>query len=689
MDRDRMGLSGDTDSSLLSTQKFANPNLTLFDKMFRVKPIRHEPDAIGRRDSTISEGMDAPRGNLPRVLKSWDLISFGISSAVGSGIFVIAGIAGKFAGAALFLSFIIGGVSCIFSGLCYCEFATRIPISGSAYTYAYCSFGELIGFLIGWNLTLEYGISAATVAQGWSSYVHTFLRDIDIPGDYLPSILFGHNINDVLTINIMSGIIIMICTVLIIYGIRESATITNLITIWNVFLILFFIIAGCFWVDTDNWFHPCDNEKYGTKCTPDESNSIFPQGISGVMHASGIVFFSYVGFDAVSSLAEETINPNVTMVNGILGTLFIATSLYVGVSIVLMGMVPFTALDKNSPLSDAFKSHDQTTIATLVAFGALTTTAATTLTSLIGQPRIFYRMAKDGLFYKIFGRVHKKYHTPHWGSLISGIFAAIIGTFINFNLLAEMISVGTLMAYTLVCAGVIILRYPMDEDATLRKKSNKTNGNKYNQRNSNKYDTRHSRQHAGFSDPLHDSLDSGITDDSAEFRANAGYRGGGMYNTGNTTNVTYVVSIYTVCCLVLGFGIDLTDKFDFNDISIPFVIVLVFGVIVLGMFVYICSFDCNLISYKPKDIFLCPWCPFLPCLGIFVNSYMIASLKWESFLRVFVWFIIGTILYITYGSKHSKLNYDFEAIIRESIEEKRKIADGLMSPQDGKPVQNL
>ena len=655
----------DQDNLVSSNDGSSKYNLTLFDKMFRIKPIDNECggcDAIGRRDSTISEGnMDVIRGDLPRVLKSWDLISFGISSAVGSGIFVIAGIAGKFAGAGLFLSFIIGGVSCIFSGLCYCEFATRIPISGSAYTYAYCSFGELIGFLIGWNLTLEYGISAATVAQGWSSYVKTFLVDVDVPNNYLPAILFGDNINDVFTINIMSGIIIMICTVLIIYGIRESAIITNLITVWNVFLILFFIIAGCFWVDSDNWFHPCDNNKYDTYCTSDESNSLFPQGISGVMHASGIVFFSYVGFDAVSSLAEETINPNVTMVNGILGTLFIATSLYVGVSIVLMGMVPFTALDKNSPLSDAFKSHGETTIATLVAFGALTTTAATTLTSLIGQPRIFYRMAKDGLFFKIFGQVHEKYHTPHWGSLISGIFAAIIGTFINFNLLAEMISVGTLMAYTLVCAGVIILRYPMDEDAR-REKSSGTDSkkNNNNNNNSNKYDTRNSRQ----DDAGRGSLDSD------EFMVNG---------TGNNTNVTYVVSIYTLCCLVLGFGIDLTDKFDFNDISIPFVIVIVFGVIVFAMFVYICSFNYLLVSYKPKDIFLCPWCPFLPCLGIFVNSYMIASLKWESFLRVFVWFIIGTFLYVTYGSKHSKLNYDFEAIMRQSIEQQSKSADRFVT----------
>ncbi|ETO07769.1 cationic amino acid transporter [Reticulomyxa filosa] len=259
----------------------------------------------------------------------------------------------------------------------------------------------------------------------------------------------------------MAGFLIMCCTGLLIKGIRESATFTNFVTFWNILLILFYTIAGSFYVDTENWFHPCSNTKYGSSCSSDQHNAFFPQGFRGVVRGAGIVFFSYVGFDAVSCLAEETKNVRRNMALGILGTLVIATCLYVGVSLVLLGMVPFTALDQSSPLADAFKSHNQNTIAAIVSFGALTTTCATTLTALLGQPRIFYRMAKDGLFFELFGRVNKRFHTLVYGSLLSGVIAALIGIFINFSLLAEMISVGTLMAYILICSGVIVLRYPL------------------------------------------------------------------------------------------------------------------------------------------------------------------------------------------------------------------------------------
>ena len=327
---------------------------------------------------------------LKRVLGVFDIIAFGIAIAVGSGIFVIAGEAGKYSGAGLFLSFIIGAISCLFCGLCYAEFSTRVPVSGSAYTYAYCSLGEFIGFEIGWTLTLEYGISAATIAQGWSFYLQSLLKSIGIKDKYLPQILFGDNLDDIFTINILSGILIIIMTLLLMKGIRESATFTNFITIWNITLIIIFSIAGCFFVDTSNWFKPCNNTNYdGKNCDSNDKNSMFPQGLSGVLTASGIVFFSYVGFDSVSTLAEETKNPKRDMVIGILGTLAAATSLYVAVSLVLTGMIPFFALDQNAPLSQAFKDHNQNLLSIIVSIGALTTTTATTLTCLIGHREYF------------------------------------------------------------------------------------------------------------------------------------------------------------------------------------------------------------------------------------------------------------------------------------------------------------
>ncbi|ETO36109.1 amino acid permease-associated region, partial [Reticulomyxa filosa] len=566
--------------------------LTLFQKMFRRKPIGRTVE-ITRRPSSIVEEVDDSK-NLDRVLGALDLMAFGIASCVGSGIFVIAGVAGQYAGAGLFLSFVIGGVSCLFCGLCYCEFATRVPVSGSAYTYTYCALGEIVGFLIGWDLTLEYGISAAAVAQGWSSYLQIFLSSCGVPDKYLPSILFGHNLNEYFTINIMAGLLIMGCTVLLIKGIRESATFTNFVTLWNILLIAFYTIAGAFYVDTENWFHPCSNTKYGSSCSSDQHNAFFPQGFRGVVRGAGIVFFSYVGFDAVSCLAEETKNVRRNMALGILGTLTIATCLYVGVSLVLLGMVPFTALDQSSPLADAFKSHNQSVIAAIVSFGALTTTCATTLTSLLGQPRIFYRMSKDGLFFSVFGRVHKHLRTLVYGSLLSGVIAALIGTFINFSLLAEMISVGTLMAYILICSGVIILRYPLK--------------------------VTHLTQSVVTTNPF----------------------------------LVWAVVFYAICCIGLGFALDELN-FEFPDLYL----IIALSVFVIAFFFYFLYIDYTCTTpYLGDNVFLCPWCPVVPALGIFSNSYMIASLKWDSFARVVAWFFVGLSIYIFYGSKHSKLNFD-------------------------------
>ena len=338
---------------------------------------------------------------------------------------------------------------------------------------------------------------------------------------------------------------------------------------------------------------------------------MFPLGFSGVLRAAGIVFFSYVGFDSVSTLAEETKNPRRDMVIGILGTLGAATTLYVAVSLVLTGMVPFTALDPNAPLSEAFKDHNQTALSIFVSIGALTTTTATTLTCLIGQPRIFYKMAHDGLFFSIFKNIKI-------GTLISGIITAAIGTFINFDLLAEMISVGTLMAYILVCGGVIVLRY---EDII---------NNYKDYVNEHQYDDL---------DEKTDDLDPN------------------KYDNKLTNNLPLLVSLYAITCISFGF---LMDETQFEYPAILGVIIMLI-LILFGCMVYIHIKLKNVnasIGIEADDkVFLCPLCPYLPCLGILVNGYMLASLKWESFARVIIWFIFGFTLYLFYGSKNSNLNY--------------------------------
>jgi len=558
-------------------------NITLVEKMFRQKPI----DAARKDSETITK--------LTRTLRVWDLIAFGISTTVGSGIFVIAGIAGQYAGGGLFISFLITGFACLLSGLAYAEFATRVPVSGSAYTYSYCAFGELVGFLIGWNLTLEYMISAAVTSQG---YLQSFLETVGVDSKYLPNYLFGgtfkHKFGDTFdqyfTINIVSGVLIILCSILLIRGIKQSAMFTNFITLWNIVLIIFYVIAGSFYVNTDNWTHPCTaSDQYnGSSCSSQDQNSIFPLGFRGLFHASGLIFFSYIGFDTVSCLAEETIDPMKNMARGIIGTLFIVMSLYVAVSLVLLGMIPFTALDQTSPLADAFSDHGQHTISCLVAVGAMTTTAATTLTSLLGQPRIFRRMAIDGLFFKPFQTLHPTFKTPIWGSVITGIFAFILGTFVNFELLANMISVGTLMAYNAVSAGVLILRYPKVEEDHI------FNGNRFN----------------------------------------------------------LLIVLYTILSLGCGFIFDLIPSFQ-----TPW-LYLVIGSSILLVIVFACILFVTYTTTpnQPQNMFICPFTPWIPCAAILINSYMIASLKWDSFVRVAVWILIGACIYIFYGADHSKLN---------------------------------
>ena len=412
---------------------------TFLQKIFRRKPINN---------------INKIYTKLQRILTLKDIIGFGCATTVGSGLFVVSGSAGKLTGPSLFISFIIGGIACLFSGLCYGEFSTRIPVSGSSYTFSYATLGEIIGFIIGWNLTLEYGISASAVAQGWSYYLESFIKSIlgskFNENAIVNRLLYGEILNSVFVINIGAGVLILLLTLLALKGIKQSVKFTNIMTLWNIILVFIFIIAGMFFISTENWIKPCDNNEYETYCNDNERNSFFPGGIVGILRASGLTFFSYIGFDAVTVLCEETENPKRDMVYGLFGTLSIITVLYVLVALVLTGMVPFHALDTHSPLSNAFLQHDQYFFAALVSFGAMTIKIATALTCIIGQPRIFYRMSLDGLLYKIFENIKISL-------VICGFFSGIIGIFINFTLLAEMISAGVLFAYILVCAGILIL----------------------------------------------------------------------------------------------------------------------------------------------------------------------------------------------------------------------------------------
>jgi APA family basic amino acid/polyamine antiporter len=378
---------------------------------------------------------------LKRVLGPFDLIAYGVGSTVGTGIFVVYGdVAKNIAGPAVVLSFLAAAISSLLSALCYAEFAARVPLSGSAYTFAYMTLGEVTAWFIGWNLTLEYGVAAAAVARGWSAYFGAFLTGV---GADVPSWLAGEDkyLDENIAPAPFAFLIVAVCTAVLLFGVQESSMFNNVITVINVSLLLFITIFGAFHVNPANW-----------------SDNFAPWGAKGVFRGASIVFFSYIGFDSVSTLSGEVKNPGRNLPIGVVGTLLIATVLYVGISLVVTGMIPYTEIDKDKPLAQTFQQIGFPKVAIVVAAGAVTTIAATTLCSLLAQPRIYYQMAMDGLMFRQFAQVSKR-RVPVVGTLVTGIGAAGLATLLPLASLTDVISIGTLLAFAVVCGGLIVLRY--------------------------------------------------------------------------------------------------------------------------------------------------------------------------------------------------------------------------------------
>jgi APA family basic amino acid/polyamine antiporter len=356
------------------------------------------------------------------------------------------------------LSFIIAGIGCVFAGLCYAEFASMIPVSGSAYAYSYATMGEFIAWFIGWNLILEYLFAAATVASGWSRYFIKLLDYFDI--NFVPKVLSSaplDTINAGTTIvstgtyvNLPAVVIVALITGLCYVGIRQSALVNAIVVALKVTVIVLVIVCGAFFVNPDYW----------TPFIPPNTGVDGQYGWSGVLRASGIIFFAYIGFDAVSTAAQEAKNPQRNVPIGILGSLLICTLLYVLMSGVMTGLVPYPELDDAAPVAVALHAHPQLAwLELLTIIGALAGLTSVILVMMLAQARIFYAMAKDGLLFRSFGAVHPEHKTPYIATLVTGICAGAIGGLFPIGLLGELVSIGTLMAFIVVCIGVLILRY--------------------------------------------------------------------------------------------------------------------------------------------------------------------------------------------------------------------------------------
>jgi APA family basic amino acid/polyamine antiporter len=419
---------------------------TFWKSLFRTKAI----EAYQR---------ESQESGLRRALGRWALVSLGIGAIIGGGIFTLTGVAAKnYAGPALALSFVIAGFACLLAALAYAEFASIVPVEGSAYAYSYATVGELIAWFIGWNLILEYMMGATTVAVAWSGYFEKLLHlfGAKIPkyltvDPFTHGKLLGHK-GPALAFNLPGFLIAWVVTGILLRGIKETASTNNLIVALKVGAVLFVIIAGAFFINPDNW-HPFIPEPIR-----DESGNI-RYGWSGIFTAATIVFFAYIGFDAVSTQAGEAVNPRKDVPFAIVASLLITTLLYIGVSVVLTGMVSYKELDERAPVASAFAGAGVGWATYIITIAATAGLISVMMVMLLGQTRVFLAMAKDGLLPKgIFGYIHPTYKTPFRSTLLVGAIMSVVAGLVPIANVSELTSLGTLLAFTLVSLSVFILR---------------------------------------------------------------------------------------------------------------------------------------------------------------------------------------------------------------------------------------
>jgi basic amino acid/polyamine antiporter, APA family len=400
---------------------------------------------------------ESAKGELRRSLGPMALTAIGIGGIIGTGIFVLTGLAAaQHAGPAIVLSFIIAGIGCIFAGLCYAEFASMIPVSGSAYAYSYATLGEGVAWFIGWNLVLEYLFAASTVSVGWSRYLVKFLDAIGI--NFIPPALSSAPIDYTVEqgffatgamLNLPAVFIVTVVTIILMLGIKQSSTTNAIIVAIKVGIVVLVIGFGAFYVTADNWapFIPENTGTWGTF------------GWSGIIRASGIIFFAYIGFDAVSTAAQEAKNPQRDVPFGILASLIICTILYVLMSAVLTGMLEYPKLNDAAPVATALEAHPGLLWLSIpVTFGALAGLTSVILVMMLAQSRIFYSMSRDGLLPPRFRVCHPQWQTPVFSTVLTGVGAGLMGGLLPLNVLGELVSAGTLMAFVTVCIGIMVLR---------------------------------------------------------------------------------------------------------------------------------------------------------------------------------------------------------------------------------------
>lgn len=563
-------------------------------KLFRKKSIAQILEQMEQ-----SKEKDAGH-SLHKVLTVRDLVALGIAAIIGAGIFSTVGKACFDGGPAVILLFVITAIACGFSALCYAEFSSQIPISGSAYTYSYVAFGELVAWIIGWALLMEYGIGNVTVAISWSSNLSSFLNSmgIHIPPYLCTSFLEARNGHEEflsagteasgyvkylhnlwLSAPRMAGvpfifnfpalIITVLITTLIYRGVKESRTSNNVMVVFKLAVVVAVIAIGFFYVEPENWV------------------PFAPNGISGVMKGVSAVFFAYIGFDAISTVAEECKDPQRDLPKGMLYSLIICTILYILIALVLTGMVSYKQLDVGDFLASAFHSRGMPWLGGIIALSAVVATTTVLLVFQMGQPRIWMNMSRDGLLPRRFARIHPKYKTPSYSTIVTGLFVGIPSLFLDSALVTDLCSIGTLFAFALVCGGVLLM--PEEQ-----------------------------RQTARFKIPY--------------------------------ANSKYIAPLLLIIVPVLIHLYDPDTLKDFFSLSDPekTPLELFKSRIPYYIFVVFCFF-LAIYSYRRSY-------SLIPVLGLVSCLYLMTELGIRNWIGFGVWLVIGLVIYFSYGYKNSKLN---------------------------------
>ena len=599
---------------------------------------------------TANEGSS---NSLKRRLNALDLIFYGVGCSVGAGIYSLVGIGAKVSGPSIALSFAVAGIACCFTSLSYSEFAALLKTAGSAYSFAYVTFGELTGWLVGWNLTLGYAVSAAVVARSWAEYSVDFLQSYFLnahgneeDGDnshfqiqWLTKLPLPGIGGDGYTCCPLSILIIGICTLVLVTGVKESAKFNLVMTLLNLSVLALVVFLGTPVVDTDNWF------------------PIFPHGIPGMARGAGLIFFAYLGFDMVSCLSEETINPEVNMPIGIIGSLFVSMSIYVTVAAVVVGMAPVSLLGEDVPIVNALLinaccNHDsqlgedatKTCLSYacdpvihpilkvgshIVSAGSIAGLTTACFTCLMGQPRIFYSIAQDGLFFQIYSKVNPKTGVPTMGTVITGFLTALIACFFDLEVLANGISLGTLQVFTFVNAGVILLRMRPPASEVFEEEMSPF------------------RPRSPFSeDPgaNETALSLGLRKEtSVEIRNSlSGSSRRLVTSKFNDTKPIWFVLGFTLSALLLSVAIA-------QDWALLITAASVVGLGVFSVLLY------RLPQTPPPETFACPMVPAIPLLGVASNCYLMGSMQANTWFLIAGWLSIGLLFYFSYGIHHSKL----------------------------------